>query len=427
MEYFTIKNFRPIEAKEDSTDQDRTVLRLCEGFVPVPQGALSNGPEWKPLWGITDLPARAALLLAGEDQTKTHFLRLTRGLVRVFIIAWSCQLNRAIGFFEVVSAPLETTLDNTDFVDLSIQPGPEWRDKDQFAPWFASPVGHTWIIGNGVDDNLVWSNGALNYYGPSGPPADIYDLGRERIPPCTCFRLNEARNLFAAGNSVQPMRVWITEAPNAEFHHFTGVKSLITSFIDIHPHGGATQIRALSLYQSYITVHTNRNPINVYGVNNTKDGWKCESAASAANASAFNPDCVGDAEGDSSFYLGSDLEIYSDQAVRAGPWEKRAARAQEIATEQGAEIWNRDMLRSDVSRGYAVLYDRRTRLLWAFARSIYAGRSMLWLYNERTRACSGPIHYPDATCTTALRGLHIPQYRRAGIGAIQVGTTLGVG
>jgi hypothetical protein len=426
LEYFTIKNFRPVEVKEDSTDQDRTVLRLCEGLVPVPQGALSSGPEWKLLWGIDDLADRAATLLAAADQTKTHFLKLNR-LDRTFIIAWSCVLSRALGIFEVVSAPLETELDATDNVVLTAPADAAWRDKDGTAAWFASPIGDRWLLGNGIDANLQWRAAALTVFGPATPPADIYNLGRIRIPPCTCFRMNEARNLFATGNADLPMRVWITEAPTVKYPFFDGIQSLDVSFIDVPAHGGATAIRAMSLYQSYITLHTDRAPINVYGVNGTSDGWKCQSAASAANASALNPDCVGDAEGDASFYLGTDLEVYSDQAVRSGPWEKRGARAQEIVTEQGSEVWNRDMQRSGASRGYALLYDRDTRLAWIFARSVFAGRSMLWLYNERTRTCAGPIHYPDVTCATSLRALKLPHTRLGGISGLQIGSTFGVG
>lgn len=426
MEYFTIKNFRPVEAKEDSTDQDRTVLRLCEGIVPVPQGALSSGPEWQLLWGIDDLAARATALLAGADVEKAHFLKLYR-LDRTFVIVWSLLYNRALGFFEVQSAPGESDLDSTTGVTLAAPSDPQWRDKDPGAVWYASPTADRWILGNGIDDNLQWRLGSLTVFGPATLPADQYDLGRHRIPPCTCFRLNSNGNLFAAGNVTNPLRVWITEQPNAPFPFFTGVVSLLTSVIDIRPNGGSTRITALSTFQNYITVHTDRSPVNVYGANSTSDGWKCEQAASAANASAINPACVGDTRGDMSFYLGSDLEVYQDQAIRSGPPDKRGARDQEIVTAQGADIWNREMQRSLATYGYSCLYDRETRLFWIFARSVFAGRTMLWLYNERTRACAGPIHYPDAVASTILVGLNLSRIRRGGISGLQIGSTFGVG
>jgi hypothetical protein len=426
MEYFQIRNFRPVEAKEDGTDQDRSVLRLCEGLVPVPQGALSAGPLWKVLWGQDDLITDAAALLAGADDNKAHMLQLQRG-DRVFLIVWSLPLERALGFFEVVAAPTESNLDATDGVSLTAPSAAPWRDLDPTALWFASLIGNRWFLGNGVDNNLVWSAGALEVLGPGSVPTDVYDLARERIPPCTCFRMHVNRSIFATGNATHPLRVWITPKPNATYPTFDGVQSLDTSWIDIHASQGATRTVALSVYQQYVTVHTDRGPVNLYGVDNTADGWKCEQSPSAANASAINPACVGDAEGDGEFYFGRDLEVYQDQAVRVGPYEKKAGRAQEIVTEQGADVWNRDMQQNLATYGYHTLYDRNTRLFWIFARSIYAGRSMVWVFNARTRTCAGPIHYPDAIVSTALAALNISHTRRGGIGFMQIGSSFGVG
>jgi len=127
------------------------------------------------------------------------------------------------------------------------------------------------------------------------------------------------------------------------------------------------------------------------------------------------------------FYLGADLEVYTDQAIRSGPPEKRGARDQEIVTAQASGVWNRDMQRSLAEYGYSALYDRQTRLFWIFARSVFAGRTMLWLYNERTKSCAGPIHYPDAVASTALLGLDLPPFRQGGVSGLEIGTTFGVG
>jgi len=381
---------------------------------------------WKVLWGQDNLISAAATLLSAANQDNAHILKLQKG-DRTFLIVWSIPLERALGFFEVVAAPTESDLDGISDVSLTAPSDAPWRDVDATALWFASLIGNRWFLGNGVNQNLVWSAGTLEVLGPGSLTSDPYNLSRERIPPCTCFRMHVIRSVFATGNTTHPLRVWITSKPNATYPIFDGVQSLDTSWIDIHASKAATKTVALSVYQQYVTVHTDRGPVNVYGVDNTADGWKCEQAPSPANASAINPSCVGDTEGDASFYLGRDLEVYMDQAVRVGPYEKKSGRAQEIATEQGADVWNREMQRNLATYGYHTLYDRNTRLFWVFARSIYAGRSMLWLLNERTRTCSGPIHYPDAVVSTALAALNLPHTRRGGIGFMQIGNSFGVG
>ncbi|HEX2100866.1 MAG TPA: hypothetical protein VHF69_09390, partial [Candidatus Synoicihabitans sp.] len=334
--------------------------------------------------------------------------------------------ERPLGFFEVVADPAESDLDTTEDVSLTAPAGAVWRDKDPTALWYASQIGDRWILGNGIDANLVFKNGALSLWGPQSEPVYVYDRARVAFPPCTCFRLHVNRSIFATGNVSQPMRVWISDPPNSQFTLFEGIYSLQTSFVDVHAMKGATRITALSVYQQYVTVHTDRAPVNLYGVDSVSDGFKCNQSASAANASAMNPACVGDVEGDASYYFGRDLELYFDQAVRSGPYEKRGARDQEIATTQGAEFWNRDMARDVGEYGYHTLYDRQTRLMWIFARSIFNARTMCWVFNERTRTCCGPLHYPDAIVSTALAGLLIPSTRRAGVGLMSIGSTFTV-
>ncbi len=398
------------------------MLRLCEGLVPVPQEALSAPPIWKPLWGLTDFASRAATALSGADAGKTHFLKVTSSGDRVLLVAWSLFLSRAVGLFEVVGSATESDLDDTENVTVTAPTGTGWQGHDGTAAWYASRIGSRWLLGNGTDANLVWESDDLAVFGPASPPADTYDRSRYRIPPCTCFRLDSRRRIFAAGNVTYPMRVWITDEPNAEFPFLAGVWSLETSIIDVHPHKGATRITAISTWSEYLTVHTDRAPVNVFGVEGTSDGWKCQQAASAANASAHNPDCVGDGDGDSAYYFATDMEIYQDESVRGGPWEKRGARAQEIVTEQGVRVWNRQMLANPASSGYHVLHDREARIFWVWAKSIYAGRSMLWMYFERTRACAGPVHYPDAIASTVLSALNLSNTRAGGIGQMQIGS-----
>ncbi len=402
MEYFTIQNFRPIEAKESATDQDRSVLRVCEGVLPYPQGALCAGPRWNVLGGQTNLRAAIEAALAGASNTKAHFVSVTKSGV-TFLVVWSLTENRALGAACVVGATAPD-LDSAG-VTIAAPAGAPWRDKDPSAEWFASPVGGRFIFGNGKDENLIWEAGALRFLGPTSEPEDPNLRSRVRIPPCRVFRQHVNLSLFAAGNLTgNPLRVWITEAPNQREGFLEGVYSLATSYIDVQQHGGATEIRALSVFQQYVTVHTDAKPVNLFGVDSRGNGWKCDQSASAANASAINPNCVGDVFGDASFYLGRDLEIYVDQAVRSGPFEKRAARAQEIVTEQGAGTWNKSVKQPLQATGYHTFYDRTMRLFWMWMPNKFDARPSLWVYNERTRSVSGPIRYPSAAVSAAIPG-----------------------
>lgn len=403
MEYFQIQAFRPVESKVDNPDQDRTVLRLAEGVLVVPTGALCNGPTWKSLWGITDLPARIATALAGANSAKAHFVKVTRGN-HVFLVVWSLVSSKPLGAFYVTAgAPADYDLDSTGGVTVTSTNNSTWRDKDPEAPWFASIIADRLFLGNGVDLNLQWKSAALSILGPAAAPGDIYDNSKVRIPPCTSFAMSGTKSIFSAGNAAQPLRVWITHPPSASYPFNEGIYSLDQSFIDL-AFCGATKITALSAFQDYITAHTDGKPVNMFGVDQTSDGWKCVQTPGVANASAPCPAAVGDAYGLASFYFGSDGEVYKDEAIRAGPYSKQVAREQEIATAMGSGEWNRDMTKPVAAGRCSVVYDRRTSLLWLFAElSLVSTRMGLWCYNERNRSVSGPIRYPNALVSTVVR------------------------
>ena len=410
MLYHTIQGFRPVEVKENSVDQDRTVLRLCEGLIPYPQGALCAGPNWKLLWGKSALGTDIETALTGADAAKAHFVKVAKN-GHTFLVCWSLQDHTCRGFFYVGGSSSNADLDSTGSVVITATTGTVYRDKDPDAEWFASPIAGRIILGNGVtgNDNLVWSGGAggsLAVFGPASTPASPNTISRVRIPPCTVFRQHVNRSIFAAGNAAIPMRVWISDPPNAGETFVDGVRSLSISYIDVAPCGKAARITSLSVFQQYVTVHTDDKPVNLYGVDGSADGWKCQQSPSAANASAINPHCCGeDLQGDAAFYLGRDLEVYQDQAVRSGPFEKRGSRAIDIATEQGAGVWNKLAKRPILTSGYHTLYDRENRLFWMFIPNSLDERPALWVYNERTRTVAGPIRYPAAIVSTLISSL----------------------
>jgi hypothetical protein len=404
MEYHQIRSFRPFEATTENTDQDRTVLRLCDGFIAYPLGALCSGPKWESLWGLTTLDAQIAAALSGANATKAHFVKVSREN-HTFLVVWSLALSKPLGCFYVTTGtPANFDFTLTDNVTITATAGATYRDKDGSAPWYASRLGPRWYIGNGVDANLQWSAGALSILGPASPPSDLYDNSKVQIPPCTSFVMSETKSIFAAGNASQPKRIWITHPPSREFPWNEGIYSTDTSFIDLN-YAEASRITALSAFQNYVTAHTDARPVNVFDVDGTQDGWKCRQAPSAANSSAPCPAALRDTNGMASFYVGADGEIYQDQAIRVGPNDKRAAREQDIATRLGAGSWNLTMLKPVVAGAVHTIYDRTNEMFWVFScMDGFSGRYGLWCYNERNRAAQGPLSHPNAIVSAAVSG-----------------------
>jgi hypothetical protein len=419
MEYFSIRSFRPIETKVDNPDQDRTVLRLCEGLLAVPTGALCSGPQWKPLFGLTDIGAQIETLLEEADDTKSHIVQLQHGS-HVFLIVWSMPLGQAIGLFHVAGEPSEIDLDDDENVSLTAPDNAIYRDKNDVAAWYASRIGSRWWLGNGQDDNLQWHEEELTVLGPDSTPDSLYDPSRVRIPPCTSFVMSVTKSIFAAGNAANPMRVWITHPPTVKFPFNEGVYSLDTSFVDLIG-TGATRITALSAFQNYVTAHTDAKPVNMFDVDGDQAGWKCSQAPGVANASAPNPACTGDSDGIASFYFGADGEVYKDEAIRTGPYGKSPARQQDIATTRASGVWNREMLRPIPVRKSHVAYDRDNELFWMWAPLLVDGRMALWCFNEDNRSVTGPLRYPAAVASTVMRGMQPALTDNSGIGSDTIG------
>jgi hypothetical protein len=408
MEYFPIRSFRPLESREDGPDQDRTVLRLCEGLLAYPNGALCTGPAWAKVWGQSGLGGQinSALAAASAGTGKLHFVRVTAGSA-VILVVWRYtsqfypDLNGCSGMWLVTSG--NPDLGASPSVTITVPSGTVYRDKNLAARWFGSRIGDRIYFGNGIDANLQWKAGALSALGPASTPSDIYDNSRAVIPPCTTFAMSGNKSVFASGNAAAPKRVWITHPPTSSFPFNEGIYSTDTSFIDVTL-SEATRVTALSAFQNYITAHTDAKPVNLYDVDGATDGFKCVQAPSAANSSAPSPECVRDINGLSSFYVGADGEIYKDEAIRVGPHDKRPARDQDIVTSLSQSDWNRDMKKPVTLGAVHTAYDRRSPIFWLWAEhaTFTGARMCLWAFNEGNRTVTGPFRAPDADASTVV-------------------------
>lgn len=402
MEHFQIPNFRPTETKTDASDADRTVLRRAEGVVAVPLGTLSGGPTWKPLWGLSTLGTQIAAALSGANASNAHFVTVTRG-DHTLLVCWSLARSEPLGIFHVAGSESDTSFDSTSGVSITAPSSAPYRDHSGQLPWFMSTLGSRIVLGNGTGANLTFSGGTLSAWTPDAP-STIYEPGREAFPPCTSFVVGPGRHVFATGNVTYPLRVWIGRPANDTETEVTGVYDDETSKIDILL-SGATRATALSVWQSYVTVHTDKGAVNLFTVDeNVSSGTRVRQAASPVNSAAPNPRCAYDPNGHGPFYLGADGEIYSDQSTRTGPYGKKLPRDLDIATAEAAGDWNQAMVTPVDTRYSATLFDRQQKCLWVFTRTIVpSDRTAVWCYAERADAPSGPFRYPNAVAVGAFR------------------------
>lgn len=404
MKTFPIPNFRATETKRDATDQDRTVLRRADGVVGVPLGALSGGPEWKVLWGLEDLGDQIETALTGANAAKTHFVTVAHGSHK-WLVAWSLSLSEALGVFDVFANGSDLDLDATSAVTIAAPTGSPWRDCDGAAPWFLSMLGSKVFFGNGVDANLTWNVAGNTLALFSAPtPADMHDPGRETVPPCTCAAIGPSKHTYFAGNAAAPLVLYVARPPDSEFKDVEGLWAVDTSKVTLLL-GDWTEIRGLSVWQNYVTVHTDKSPVNLFAADGDSTGQRARQAPSPSNASAPNPNCACDHRGHPPFYFGTDGEIYKDESTRTGPHFKHVQRDTEIVTAEAFGDWNRAMVKPVDERYSAQVFDPQTRINWVFSRTLVpSDRTALWAYLDQGDQVSGPFRYPNASTVGLFRG-----------------------
>ena len=270
-----------------------------------------------------------------------------------------------------------------------------WRGYTAGLPWYNSTVVQQVWLGNGTDQNLVYDTdaqtfGILN----AGRGVDPYDPSQQPFPPCTSWVRNESGEVYGAGNVTNPLRVWATEPPNANYPVQQGLKTLLYSFTDLQVKPLAVTITGLGLVGNRLVAHMSVGPpLGLSRINLSSGGWKFDQIPFEAYASAINPSCLRDND-ISPFYLGNDLEIYSPK--QSGAYDKVTWRDTDIVTGQASGNWNRQALKPVVPRGdYNICYDEKNGRFWVWLVMAATGRIILYCYDQRGKAVTGPWHYPD--------------------------------
>ena len=279
--------------------------------------------------------------------------------------------------------------------------------------YFGSPINDDLWLGHGSLPNYIWdrTTGLVRELGKTDP-TDRYDIGKEKFPPCRSFVQTGDGAVFGTGYTGEEYpktRIWTTDKPSKEFPNPERVYNLNNSFIDL-AQSDASEAIALSTWQSYVIVHTDKRPWILVNHGSTKDGYFAQQNATPLSVSAPNHNCTRDMTGIGANWFGRDREIYNDNSLRISSPDKDFDHKRDISTSKADNIWNERMIRD--SRSAHAFYDRVNSRYFVFAQlktnseddyvaDFPAFGCYVWC--EVTKSVSGPMVFPNAIASTTGR------------------------
>lgn len=179
----TIRKFKGISAGIDSTDADDKSLSYAENVILRPAGAISRLPPLKKIWGLDKIQNYAAAL-GINPADNSCLLKITqpnpdstRKNEILLVHDFANDISLGLFFLENDKKIMETSLDNlsqfatsTPIDAISVLK----KGLSQKARWFFYSFFDSIVLGNGVDDNLIYQIGR-----PSNP---LRLLGSNEIP-----------------------------------------------------------------------------------------------------------------------------------------------------------------------------------------------------------------------------------------------------
>ncbi len=411
MEYFQIRSFIGASTRVESTNQDRGTLRRIEGAVIAPNGGISSPVSWQTLWGITSLETLLSTFWTTEQDGYGYFLKLSKEGNSALVFYEKGYGARGIWWIEQSEAtPLSDESGSVVVTDLGVADAIEVDlstvdDKAYYGNWVNDDI---WF-GQGELPNYIWdsSTGTVRLLGPDEPTARD-EIAREAFPPCKSFAQSVGGVVFGAGNVTTPERIWMTEPPTRRYPRPERVYNLNTSLVDLS-RADMSEITALSIWQEYVVVHTDRRPWIVRRPGQSQDGYQAIQNATPIAISAPNPNCTRDLSGTGAYWFGKDREVYNDNSIRASASDKDFARERDIATSTADNVWNERM--SLDPSGAHTLYDRVNGRYYVFAQlktndndytqefDAYGG----YVWCESSRSISGPMLFPNAIASSSGR------------------------
>ena len=390
MRYFRIPKFTGIEAHR--SDADRGTLRLCEGAVPSPVGSLRSGPIWTALGGtaLTVVADRVTCMTDAKSNGYQFIGATISGGVCPTGVHINTNQNEIPPELGALSADVAATT-----IGGSVP--------------FISDVGNnTVFVGTGSGVKKVTFASGSHTVAALAASSGYYKMENEVFPNCTTFVVGMNKAVFAAGDTLNPLRVYVSEPATGEDPIREAVYSAdFLSKIDILC-TNASKITALSTYQSYIVVHTDAGVVLLYQTQPATQsipGFRAEQVAGAANSGAINPNVVSGSAMIQPYYLGCDGQIWKDESARKGPDHKPTYSDTDQVSWKAKGAWNK-LVAADISTSFSA-YEPSTGFytvgLPTQEASATNAKFATYLWHDMSDSLSGPFLLPKLSCLT-----HVP-------------------
>ena len=390
MRYFRVKAFTGIQNQAEESDQDRGSLTICENADPYPKGCLRAAPLWTRVY--ENYSFSSGYSACALQDANDHRVVVTKDGSSVTGLGW--YPNNAT----VNKLPSGSTL--TETATSSAMSG----------KIFINRVGSEFFLGNGAQDNLRWGSDTSFAFQPLAATSSYYAQAHEVFPACTSFVVGPDKAVYAGGNESNPLRVYVSEPatianPDAD-DAVQGVFSGILSSVDIIM-SEATRITSLSSFRNYVVVHTDAGVALLYRTDKTQagTGFRVRQTASPTVSGALNPNCTSASMGVRPFYLGTDGQIYKDEAARASQDHVTEGRVKEILSWKSVSGWDR-YVDKDLTDSFTA-YEPSSEFFAAFVPHLSGDTAKgfpCFLYNGETFQLSGPNLYPRFQAVTRVEG-----------------------
>ena len=393
MRYFRIPRFTGIEAHR--SDVDRGVLRICEGAVPAPVGSLRSGPVWTAFTGSTPSPSDGGISTFIDSENNGY------------------QMAGGVGVSgdEVVTGIHVNP--NQSVIPVKVGGSLVAQDTDSVTgstPYISDVGNNTVFVGTGTDVKKVTFASGSHTIDTLTKSTGYYQMENDVFPSCHSFVVGMNKTIFAAGDSSNPLRVYVSEPATVETPVREGVYSKdYLSKIDILC-TNATKITALSTYQNYVVVHTDAGVVLLFQTKastQSMHGFRAEQVAGAANSGAINPNVVSGSALIQPYYLGCDGQIWKDESARRGPDHKPTYSDSDQVSWKAKGAWNK-LVATDISSAFSAYEPSTGHYLVGVptkeAQDEVSGAPeyATYVWNDMSDSLAGPFVLPKMTCMASV-------------------------
>lgn len=368
MRFFRIPSFTGIESHRD--DADRGTLRIAEGCIPSGPGGLRSGPVWQDLGNVTTHSTDNFNILSGASDAKGNSVLFVSRDGLVHDVKCFPQANTNMGSLtadNVVSA---------GFIEIGGVPVQQFQAEEAYI----SDIGNLNIgWGDGSNKALFGGTTPGSYPAiPAYPEDEIYMMEYSWFPNCKFFVVGPNKCIFASGNPLSPLTVYVSEPAgltvperDSPFSTETALPTHnpgVLSTVDILM-SNASEITALSNRGNQVIVHTDAGAFLLYAptADQAEDGYRVAQAPSTVTSAAVNQSVTGGEDGTQPYYLGHDGQIYKDEASSRGSEETDRYSDPDQASWKAKGRWE-DEHPEDLSKSFSA-YEPEIGQYWVYLKN----------------------------------------------------------